>query len=33
VLVPASVPEPSVYALAGLGLLLFLGNWRRMRRA
>jgi hypothetical protein len=28
----ASVPEPSVYALAGLGLVLFLGN-RRMRKA
>ncbi len=24
------VPEPSVYALVGLGLVLFLGNWRRM---
>lgn len=28
----ASVPEPSVYALAGLGLVLFLGN-RRTRKA
>jgi hypothetical protein len=24
-------PEPSVFALAGLGLLLCIGNWRRMR--
>jgi len=30
VFIPSSVPEPSVYALAGLGLLLFLGKWRRM---
>jgi hypothetical protein len=30
VFVPSTVPEPSVYALAGLGMLLFwFGHWRR----
>jgi hypothetical protein len=29
VFVPGAVPEPSVYALAGFGLLLFLGKWPR----
>ncbi|MGD1089750.1 MAG: PEP-CTERM sorting domain-containing protein [Verrucomicrobiota bacterium] len=31
VFVPTSVPEPSVFALAGLGLMLCIGNWRRTR--
>jgi len=28
-----AAPEPSVYALAGLGLMLCIGNWRRMSKA
>ena len=28
-----AAPEPSVYALAGLGLVLCIGNWRRMSKA
>jgi hypothetical protein len=29
--VPPATPEPSVCALAGLGLVMFLGKWRRVR--
>ena len=28
-----AAPEPSVYALGGLGLMLCIGNWRRMSKA